>query len=148
MLCIPFIAPWFPLFSQSLFPFSIPCPPLTCPPPPLWFPAHASIYPLFIFTRSYCRDLSSSASTPILVIQPFSPHFYPVSRATSSTRLCVCVSTHMRVCVPSMQKQPQKKDLELQKSGIMQMNPASDNGLQQDLSQLIEVVWNEPWQSL
>lgn len=109
--------------------------------PPLWFPAHASIYPLFIFPCSHCWDLSSSASTLILVVQPFSPHFHPVSRATSSTWLRVCVRT--RVCVPSMQKEPQKKDLELQKSVIMQMNPASDNGLQQDLSPLIEAVWKE-----
>ena len=40
------------------------------------------------------------------------------------------------------------RDPELQKSGIMQMNPPSDNGLQRDLSQLIEAIWNELRESL
>lgn len=100
------------------------------------------------FIPSSSLHVRTAGIFPPLPASPFllfSPHFHPVSRATSSTRLRVCVRTCMCVCVcvPTTQKEPQKKDLELQKSGIMQMNPASNNGLQQDLSQLIEAVWNE-----
>lgn len=56
----------------------------------------------------------------------------------------MCVQACAGVCPKHAEgAAKKKKDLELQKSGIMQMNPASDNGLQQDLSQLIEAVWNE-----
>lgn len=59
--------------------------------------------------------------------------------------MCVCMDSEHAEGAREKKKQ---KDLELQKSGIMQMNPPSDNGLQRDLSPLMEAVWNEFRESL
>lgn len=156
MLCIPFIAQWFPLFSQSLFPFSIPCPPLTC----LlffsrWCPAHSS--PLRLYTFALPRSFllwQHSHFCPTVILSAFPPCFQS-NKWQLGTCVCGCVCMYRRcVCAwtARMQGEPGKKKrsgtTEEQKSGIMQMSPPSDNGLQWDRSQLREAVWNEFRESL